>query len=151
MKTQSITHSLRRLPFFDDMSPDHLDFISGCASHVRFRGGELVLTQGRKSDRFYLIRSGEISLELHAANRTLEITTVGEGEMVGWSWLVPPYTWHYDGRAINDLALIAFDARCVREKCDADPVFGYDMFKRFTSLIVDRLMATRIQLLDVYQ
>ena len=151
MKTQSIAGSLLGLPFFADMSREHLDFISGCASHVRFRGGDLVLTQGRKSDRFYLIRSGEISLELHAANRTLEITTVGEGEMVGWSWLVPPYTWHYDGRAINDVCLFAFNADCVRNKCDADPVFGYDMFKRFSSLIVDRLMATRIQLLDIYQ
>lgn len=151
MKIHSIAESLARLPFFDDMSREHLDFISGCASNVRFRGGEMILSQGRPADRFYLIRSGEVSLELHAGNRTLEIVTVGEGEMLGWSWIVPPYTWHYSVRAINSVAAIAFKADCVREKCDADPVFGYDMFRRFTRLIVERLMATRIQLLDVYQ
>jgi CRP/FNR family transcriptional regulator, cyclic AMP receptor protein len=151
MKTQSIAQSLLRLPFFTDMSREHLEFVSGCATHVRMKGGQLVLTQGRKCDRFYLIRSGAVALELHAANRTLEIMTVGENDIIGWSWMVPPYTYHYDGRAINDVSLVGFDADCVRQKCDADPVFGYDMYKRFSSLIADRLMATRMQLLDVYQ
>lgn len=151
MKIRTIAHRLAELPFFEDMSTAYLEFISGCASHVRFREGELVLKQGRAADRFYLIRSGRISLELQGAGHALKIMTVGDGDMLGWSWLVPPYTWHYDGRALTDVALIGFDATCVRRKCDDDPAFGYEMFRRFTQLIVDRLMATRIQLVDVYQ
>ena len=151
MKIQTITETLSALPFFDGMSREHLEFIAGCASNVRIPEREFVLRQSYPANRFYLIRSGEISLELQEANRTLQIATVGPGDMIGWSWLIPPYTWHYDGRALTDAALVGFDAECVRRKCDSDPRFGYDMFKRFTGLMADRLMSTRIQLLDVYR
>ena len=151
MKIKSITQTLSALPFFDGMSREHLAFISGCASNVRVLEGEFILKQDHPANRFYLIRSGEISLELQEANRTLQIATVGPDDMIGWSWLIPPYTWHYDGRALTDVSLVGFDAECVRRKCDSDPHFGYDMFKRFTGLMADRLMSTRIQLLDVYR
>jgi hypothetical protein len=78
------------------------------------------------------------------------ITTLGAGELVGWSWLFPPYRWHFDARATELTRTIAFDGACLRDKCEQDHDLGYELMRRFASLMLDRLQATRLQLLDVY-
>ena len=78
------------------------------------------------------------------------IETLHDGDVVGWSWLFPPHRWHFDGRATAPTSLIAFDGACLRGKCDADHELGYQLMRRFAASIVERLQATRLQLLDVY-
>ena len=80
----------------------------------------------------------------------IAIDTVGEGDVLGWSWLIPPYHWHFDARAVEPTRAIALDGRCLRGKCDADHELGYELMKRFAQVIEQRLEATRWQLLDVY-
>jgi hypothetical protein len=80
----------------------------------------------------------------------ITIETVGDGELLGWSWLIPPFQWHFDARALNLTRAIALDARCLRGKCDADPALGYELLKRFSQVMEQRLEATRLQLLDLY-
>jgi len=70
---------------------------------------------------------------------------------VGWSWLVPPYQWHFDMRAVSDVRAFSIDGRCLRNKCESDSCFGYQMMKRFSTLMAERLEATRLQLLDLYR
>jgi hypothetical protein len=76
--------------------------------------------------------------------------TAGEGEMIGLSWLIPPYRWRYDAKALELVRAIALDATCLRNKCEADHHLGYELMKRFVPVMVDRLHTTRLQLLDVY-
>jgi CRP/FNR family cyclic AMP-dependent transcriptional regulator len=78
------------------------------------------------------------------------LQTLGEGDLLGWSWLFPPYIWQFDARAQEDVRATAFDGACLRTKCDADPALGYDLMKRLARLVSSRLEATRRQLLDVY-
>jgi CRP-like cAMP-binding protein len=90
-------------------------------------------------------------VELFAPQRgAVAIDTYGEGDVLGWSWLIPPYHWRFDARAIEPTRAISLDARCMRTKCENDHDLGYELMKRFARIIEQRLDATRWQLLDVY-
>lgn len=150
MQMQTISDLLSKQEFFSGMKKDYIDFIAGCAGNVHFRNGQFVVLRGKPATHFYLLRKGHAALEVDAANKTVVIQTVSAGNVIGWSWLEPPFEWQYDVRAVEDISAVAFDATCVREKCDADPVFGYEMYKRFIRVVINRLMATRVQLTDMY-
>jgi CRP-like cAMP-binding protein len=109
-----------------------------------------MVLRGNPTTEFYLIRKGRAALEVDAGNNTCVIHTVSKGNVIGWSWVEPPFRWRYDVRVIEPVRAIAFDAECVRQKCEADPVFGYEMYKRFIRIVINRLMATRVQLTDMY-
>ena len=150
MKIHNMTESLAALPFFEEMPPDYLAFLSGCATHVRFNEGDFITLQGRDADHFFAVRDGLVALEIEASNKTFTLQTVQEGSLVGWSWLIPPFKWHFDARATTPVSAIRFDAVCVREKCEKDREFGYEVLKRFSTLIIQRLMVTRMLLVDMY-
>lgn len=150
MTVQLITESLAELRFFKNMPREHLEMIASCASPVAFKKGDFLLHVGQQATHFFAVREGMVALEMEAANKITTLQTIGEGSIVGWSWLVPPYTWHYDARAVTPVSAIRFDARSVRGQCDSDPAFGYDVLKHFSHVIVERLMNTRIQLADMY-
>ncbi|HLJ58192.1 MAG TPA: cyclic nucleotide-binding domain-containing protein [bacterium] len=138
-------------PFFRGLPPDDLALIAGCASNVRFDGGSYLFHEGDPSDRFYLIRHGRVAIEISSPGRgRMTISTLGPGEMLGWSWLVPPYRKQSDSRALELVRATAFDGACIRKKCEEDPRLGYELLKRFAQIIGQRLRATRMQLLDVY-
>ena len=84
------------------------------------------------------------------ARGAVVIETIEAGEVVGWSWLFPPYQWHFDARAVSLVRATSFDGVCLREKCEQDPAFGYDLMSRFTQVLIERLQWTRLRLLDVY-
>ncbi len=138
-------------PFLQGLSPEHLHLIVGCASNVRFEAGQYLFHDGDQADKFYFIRQGKVAVEIHAAAKgAIVIQTLGEGEVLGWSWLVPPYEWHFDARAIQLTRAFALDGKCLRAKCEEDARLGYELMKRFTHIMEQRLEATRLQLLDIY-
>ena len=138
-------------PLFTGLSEEQLELISGCGQNVTFDAGERLFREGDPADTFFLIRHGIVALDTYVPNRgALTVDTVGPGEMTGWSWLVPPYRWHFTGRAVEEVRAVQFDGACLRGKCDADPVLGYALLNRFAKVLVDRLQATRFQLMDVY-
>ena len=97
------------------------------------------------------MRAGRVAIELHAPGRGARVLqTVGPGEILGWSWLFPPYRWAFDARAVEEVRAVEFDGACLRKKCEADPVLGYALMKRFAGVFARRLQATRVQLLDLY-
>ncbi len=148
---QTMKDLIAEHPFFRGLDPEHLDVIAGCAQNVRFQAGEFLFREGDEADRFFLIRHGRVALSTYIPERgAITIQTIGAGEVLGWSWLFPPYRWHFDARALEVTRAIAFDGKCLREKCQADPKLGYELMRRFASIMVDRLQATRLQLLDVY-
>ncbi len=148
---QTLDTLLPETAAFAGMRPEHLELIAGCAKNVRFAAGEQLFREGEPADTFYLVRHGQVATEMWVPGRGgVRIETIEPGEVVGWSWLIPPYRWHFDARALDTVAAMAFDGACLRGKCDADPFLGYELLKRFSELLVANLQATRLRLLDVY-
>jgi CRP-like cAMP-binding protein len=138
-------------PFLKGLMPAHLVAIAECAHPVRFASGEYVFHESDPANHFYIITYGQVSLELHVPGRgSRVIQTVEKDEVLGWSWLFPPYRWHFDGRALTMIRAIDFNGLCLRGKCDADHDLGYALMQRFAQTMMARLQATRLQLLDVY-
>jgi CRP-like cAMP-binding protein len=138
-------------PFFAGLPRDLVTFIAGCGANVVFPTSGYVFREGRPADRFYLLRHGRVSLEIFRPGRgPRSFQTLGPGEVLGASWLAEPYLWSYDARALERVRAVAFDAVCLREKCDADPAVGYALMKRFVPIMVERLQAARMQALDLF-
>ncbi|MBI3579235.1 MAG: cyclic nucleotide-binding domain-containing protein [Ignavibacteriales bacterium] len=137
--------------FFKDLEEKHTHLIVGCASNVRFDAGRPIFREGEEAHQFYLLRQGKVALELYAPDRGfITIETLGEGDILGWSWLIPPYTWHFDAKALELTRAIALDGKCLRRKCEEDHDLGYELLKRFSHIMEQRLTSTRLQLLDIY-
>ena len=150
-KIQDMATIVSRHPLFEDFDAEHRDLIAGCASNVKFNAGETLLKEGQAASNFYLIRYGKVSFEVFSpAKGRLTIQTYHEGDVVGWSWIVPPYRCYHDARALELTRALAFDGACLRAKADADPVFGYALLKRFSPMIAQSLERVELQLLDVY-
>lgn len=138
-------------PFFEGLEKRHLELMVGCASNVRFDAGAFIAREGQEAKNFYLIRHGKVALQIFAPDRgAITFETLNEGEMLGWSWLVPPHVWRFDARAVELTRAIALDGECLRRKCQDDHDLGYELLLRFSQVIAMRLEAARLQLLDVY-
>lgn len=138
-------------PFFAGFTPEQNQLMAGCARNHRFEAGEYFFHEGQAADEFFLIRHGRAALEILApGQKPVVFSTLGPGEVVGASWLAEPYRWMFDARAVELTRAIGIDAKCLRDKCDDDPMLGYQMMKRFLPVLIKRLHATRLQLLDVY-
>jgi CRP-like cAMP-binding protein len=137
--------------FFAGLGQEFFALVTGCAKNVRFESGQYLFHEGEPANEFYLLRSGRISLGVNAPGRgTLVLQTLSAHDIVGVSWLIPPYRWAYDARAIELTRAIALDGACLRQKCEADHDLGYELMKRFVPVLVQRLQASRLQMLDVY-
>ena len=138
-------------PFFAGLGPEFGGAISGCARNLRFSSGEYLFREDEPADEFYLLRHGTVALEMHAPGRQpIVVATLRESDILDGAWLVPPYRWTFDGRAAELVRALGVNARCLREKCEADHDLGYELMKRFAGAMGERLRATRLQVLDVY-
>jgi CRP/FNR family transcriptional regulator, cyclic AMP receptor protein len=148
---RSLESVLADVPLLDGLSRDELALISSCAGNVRFTPGQQLFREGDQADTFYVVRHGAVALETFVPARgPVAIETVEAGEVIGWSWLFPPYRWHFDARALTVVRATGFDGACLRGKCDHDPVLGYHLMSRFAQIMIERLQWTRLRLLDVY-
>ncbi|WP_319328683.1 cyclic nucleotide-binding domain-containing protein [Bradyrhizobium sp.] len=151
MEIEGLERIVREHRFFAGLDDAFCKLVCGCAKNVRFEAGQYLFHEGEPADRFYLLRHGRVALEVTTPGRgAVRFQTVGEDEVVGVSWLIPPYRWTYDAKALELVRAIAMDATCLRQKCEADHDLGYEMMKRFVPVLVERLHATRLQILDVY-
>jgi CRP/FNR family transcriptional regulator, cyclic AMP receptor protein len=137
--------------FFAGLEPSYCEMIAGCGRNVRFDAGQYLFHEGESADQFFLIRHGRVAFEVTVPGRgAVRFLTLDPGEIVGVSWLVPPYRWNYDAKALELTRAIALDAKCLRGKCEDDHHLGYELMKRFVPELVKRLHTTRLQMLDVY-
>jgi CRP/FNR family cyclic AMP-dependent transcriptional regulator len=151
MAMETLERTLREHPFFKDLEVPHLRLLAECASNVRFDAGEVIFREGERANTFYLIRHGKVAVETFTPDRgPIIIQTLGEGDLLGWSWLIAPYRWRFNARAVELTRAIALDGECLRGKCEDDYSLGYELMKRIAHVIEHRLQATRLQLLDVY-
>jgi len=148
---QTMEEVLGSHPFFAGLNADAMRLIAGCASNVHFAEGEFLFEEGHEANQFWVIRRGRVAMQMESPGQGAIVTdTMDEGEVVGWSWLVPPYRFFADGRAVTPVSATALDGACLRGKCEADPELGYQLLKRVTSVMYQRLQSTRIRLLDLY-
>jgi CRP/FNR family cyclic AMP-dependent transcriptional regulator len=151
MAIESLGRIIREQPLFAGLDETFVELAAGCAKNVRFDTDQYLLRTGDPADWLYLIRQGRVALEVVAPGRgAVQFLSLAAGEAVGLSWLVPPHRSAHDARAIEPVRAIAIDARCLRDKCESDHALGYAVLKRFLPVLVERLQATRVQMLDVY-
>ena len=147
----SLERALADVPLLEGLGPEALTLLAGCASNVHFDEGANLIRRGDPADAFYVIRHGTVVLETYSPGRgPVTIETLESGEVLGWSWLFSPYRWHLDARALTPVHATAFDAACLRTKCERDPAFGYELISRLAQVLIERLQWTRLRLLDVY-
>ena len=149
MSNQSIEDYLPTHAFFSGLDDSFMKFLSDSATELRVKKGDVLFQQGERADKFYLLRNGHMSVQVPALmGPTLEIQTLGEDQILGWSWLIPPYRWNFQARALEDSDLLEFDGSAILARCEEDPKFGYELFKCFATLMSERLNAARQKMMD---
>jgi len=136
--------------FFRDLAPQHIEVLAEAAMHKDFKAGEIIFKEGDPANRFYIIRSGEVELlsEGHQGS-AVPVQRIGAGDVLGWSWLFPPYYWHFAARAATDTKAIFFYGTWLRESCERDHDFGFAMLKRMSAIVINRLQAARKRLVEL--
>jgi CRP-like cAMP-binding protein len=138
-------------PVFRFLDSRHIARLAKLASPVTFQPSEFVFRQGEAADRVYLLLDGSVSVETPSpVGGPITIETLGDGDILGWSWFFPPYQWHFDARAKQLCRAVAIDGRALREQCEQDHDLGFELMKRFALVVVERLQAAQVQLLDLY-
>lgn len=137
-------------PFLAGLNPHHLALLTDCAMATHFKKGEIVLKEGEFANRFYLIESGKVILESAAAeDEPVIVDTIGAGDLLGWSWMFPPYIWHFTARATEATDAIFFHGTILRGHCEKDDSLGYELFKRMSAVMIKRLQCAREKTLSV--
>ena len=138
-------------PFLRGVSPEHIRTVAGCAKNERFEAGQFLFREGEEADQFFVIRHGKVAVQIGAPPRgVVTIQTWTDGEILGWSWLLPPYRWRCSAKAMELTRVIALDGKCLRQKCEADHDLGYELLKSFADVLARRVDMTYVQLLDLY-
>lgn len=135
--------------FFAGLSDDFVQLLAEFAVEKQVKKGEVLFQAGKPADKFYLLRSGQVSVQVPAlVGPPLELQLLGENQLLGWSWLIPPYHWNFLARATEDTDLLEFDGQAILKRCEEDPKFGYELLKRFTAMMSERLAAARQKMMD---
>ena len=145
---ETTAEALAGHPFLHGLSRDHLAVLAGTACDVTFPARHRLFEDGGSANRFWLVQSGHVNLDLHVPGQgQVRIETIGMGELLGWSWLFPPYKWAFGAVAASPVEAFEFDARAVRACCASDPVLGYEVTRRLALVVAKRLQATRVRLI----
>ncbi|MGB0670873.1 MAG: cyclic nucleotide-binding domain-containing protein [Rhodospirillales bacterium] len=151
MSIEGLDRILGEHDFFKGLAPEFLSLLAGCASNAVFKDGEFLYREGEDAQDFFLVRAGDVGLELATpAGGAIVIETLHEGDVLGWSWLVPPHRSRFDARARGPVRCTRLDGACLRGKMETDHELGYQVYRRFLPILADRLGAARLQMLDLY-
>lgn len=149
MTEPSLEQYLAAQKFFSGLDPEFIGFLAGCAGEKKIGQSDVLFRQGERAHHFYLLREGGMSIEIPAiAGPTLTVQSLKSGQMLGWSWLIPPYKWNFQARADEPSTVLEFDGDKVLARCEQDPKFGYEILKRFSSLMAERLEAAQRKMMD---
>ena len=148
---QTIEDLIAETPALSGLAPEHIAVIAGCGQNDTQVADAFLLREGEREDVFYILRRGTVALETFVPQRgPVTVQTLHDGDLLGWSWLIPPYRTAFDAHVLETAHVVRFDAACLRGKIEADPALGYDLLRAFVPVMVERLQSTRLQLLDVY-
>jgi CRP/FNR family transcriptional regulator, cyclic AMP receptor protein len=148
---EEVRQALSEHAFVQGMDAKHLAMMAEVVTFQRFEAGKRIFQEGEPAERLYLVIRGSVDLEVFNLNQgTIPIQTVGDNEVLGWSWFVPPYRWRFDAKAVHATSALVFDTRVLLEMCEQDTQFGYDFMKRMATIVEQRLNAAKEHLLDMY-
>jgi len=146
-----IAEQLSEHPIFHGLPFMTISDMIGCASEKTISRGSTVFLEGEDANYCYILLSGSVELSIHTHNRgPIVVQTLQGGDVLGWSWLFSPFIWHFDALAKKKTNVIRLDAKCIRKKCKDNPELGYELMGRFSKVMLERLNATRLQLVDMY-
>ncbi len=149
MNDESLVKLLMQHEFFADLAPEAVEFLAANARITNLARDETLFEHGQPAERFYLIRDGRITVGVPAIEGpSLEVQILGAGEVLGWSWLIPPYRWNFRGKVIEAAEVVEFNGKAILDHCERDPAFGYPLMKRFAALMSERLEAARRKMMD---
>lgn len=146
----NLERNIRNHPFLAGVRENHLNAICAHAVEADFKAGDIMMREREPAFSTYLIVSGEVALEVHsrATHRDVLIDTVVAGEVLGWSWLFPPFCWHFQARAKQPTHAIMLDAAALMVRCEEDHQLGYILMKRITQVLIRRVDAMRHFILE---
>ena len=145
---KNLNEAITKHTFFHEMKPDHLAVLTEGAKAIEFKAGDVLFREGEPANQFYLIESGKMALETHdSANGMTLVQTLGAGDVLGWSWLFPPFIWHFQARAIEPANVIVLSGAHLLVTAERNHDFGYELMKRVAQVVIRRLQTTRKQLL----
>ncbi len=146
-EVQGLRMLLKQHPFFKGLDAETYELLDGCGANEVFNEGDMVFREGQPADKLYLIRVGEVDLQHGGPGGDITpIQTLRDGDVLGWSWLVPPYSWRFSAQAKKRTRLISLDANCLRNKCDENHDVGYAIAMRIATVVLDRLTALRLKM-----
>lgn len=149
MTEQTIKAEISSHDFFLDLEPSFIDFLASSAQTRGVAADRTIFKHDKRAEQFFLVREGCISVEVPAINGPpLRLQRLTPGDMLGWSWMIAPYRWHFQGRALEDSEVIEFDGTAILARCESDPKFGYELLKRFSSLMSSRLTAAHRTMME---
>ncbi len=149
MSNLAIRNYLAANRFFSQLDEKAIEFLAASANDGQIERGDVLFRQGAPADKFYLVQRGKVSVEVPAlVGPALQIQSLGDGQVLGWSWLIPPYRWHFLARVEEVSEIIEFDGKVILARCEQDPKFGYELLKRFAGLMSERLDAARQRMMD---
>ena len=148
----ALAHQIADLAFFRGMHKGHLSKLAEYATRVEFNLGEKIFQAGDSANRFYVVETGTVQVETPVPEMSpIPIQSVGSGDVLGWSWLYPPYEWNLNAWATESCEAIFFFAAPLRTELDADPIFGNAMYQRIAQVMMDRLHHMRTQLVTAHR
>ena len=151
MVGREVAELISEHPFFVGIEPLLMKFVADCGRHFYAEKGEYLAHEGQAANGFFLIIHGFVAIETYLPGQgAMVIETLSDGGVAGWSWLVAPHRWTFDVKAIESTSYIELDGRCLRQQCELLPRLGYEVLKRFSVIMSERLKATRLRLLDLY-
>ena len=137
-------------PFLAGMNHTQLALLTDCAMASHIKSGQIIFREGDMANRFYLIESGKVVLESgNDSGESVVVDTIGAGDLLGWSWMFPPYVWRFTARAVEPTEAIFFYGTILREYCERDPSLGYELLKRMAPVMIKRMQAARQRMLAI--
>ena len=151
IQVEPLTTRVALHPFLAGMNHTQLALLTDCAVARHFNTDQTILREGEFANGFYLIETGKVALESETSfGDSILIQTIGAGDLLGWSWMFPPYVWHFTARAVEPTEAIFFYGMILREYCERDPSLGYQLFKRMAPIMLRRLQAARKKMIAVH-
>jgi CRP/FNR family transcriptional regulator, cyclic AMP receptor protein len=136
--------------FLQGASEQFLNELGEFSKEASFEVGEVILTEGAYADRCFLIRQGRLQLELRGGRELpVVLQMLRPGDILGWSWLYPPFQWHFTARALEHCEMVELNAASLLIRAEENPVFGYELMKRVSMQLIHRLQALRDSLVSL--
>jgi len=146
-----IRNLITKHPFFKELSEKHVEFFEEAAYTAHYPAGTYLFHEGNQSDRFFYIVKGKVALEFNIPGRQMvSYETVPKEHIVGWSWLMPPHSWVFDGRAVREVEVVCFDGEKIRAEAEKDHELGFYLYRYFAGIMTRRILSSRMQLMDIY-